>query len=226
MIRFSRRRLLAAAAAVGALLPRLHARAAGAALDPTPAMTEGPFYPEQWPATPRASLIVGPLRAGVPLALSGSVRDARGAPLAGVRVEIWQCDGLGRYRHSRDRGGEGVDPAFLGFGWGLSDASGQWAFETIRPVPYPGRTPHIHLSAIAPQGRRLITQIFIDGEPGNANDGLWRWLPEAARRRVTIPLRAASAAASAAPAPEPAAAAADVARATRLEGRFDVVLRA
>ena len=73
--RLSRRRLLSAVAALGSLLPALRLRAADGALEPTPAMTEGPFYPESWPAAPRPSLIAGALRAGEPLALSGSVRD-------------------------------------------------------------------------------------------------------------------------------------------------------
>ncbi len=210
MYPLSRRRLLAAIAAFGGLIPGRRARAADGALDPTPAMTEGPFYPESWPAAPRASLIAGPLKAGVPLALSGTVRDLRGQPIAGARVEIWQCDGLGRYRHSRDGGSDGVDPAFLGFGWVRSDAAGRWAFETIRPVPYPGRTPHIHLSAVSPQARRLVTQIFVEGEPGNERDGLWRWLPEAGRKRMTIPMTEAGLGSE---------------RAARLTGHFDVVLR-
>lgn len=213
--RLSRRRLLSAVAALGSLLPALRLRAADGALEPTPAMTEGPFYPESWPAAPRPSLIAGALRAGEPLALSGSVRDLQGRPVGGARVEIWQCDGLGQYRHSRDRGAEGGDPGFLGFGWVAADAAGRWAFETIRPVPYPGRTPHIHLAVVTGGARRLVTQIFIDGEPGNARDGLWRWLPEAARRRVTIPVVAAAAGQGATSPAGP----------KRQAGRFDVVLR-
>ena len=205
--RLSRRRLVSAVAALGSLMPAVRLRAADGALEPTPAMTEGPFYPESWPAAPRAALVAGSLQAGVPLALAGSVRDLRGRPVGGARVEIWQCDGLGRYRHSRDGGSGGADPAFLGFGWVAADPAGRWSFETIRPVPYPGRTPHIHLAVVTGEARRLVTQIFIDGEPGNARDGLWRWLPEPARRRVTIPVTAA----------------ADGSK--RQAGQFDVVLR-
>ncbi len=211
----ARRRALAAVAAAGSVLASRLAWAVDERFTPTPALTEGPFYPESFPDAPRAQLIVGRLAAGEPLALAGTVRDPSGRLLTGVRVELWQCDGLGHYRHSRDRALEGdarsgargaSDPAFLGYGWMRTDAAGRYAFETIRPVPYPGRTPHIHLSAIAPDGRRLVTQMFVAGDPGNARDVLWRWLAPAARQLVTVPVLAAPAGGWAA--------------------RFDLVLRA
>ncbi len=215
-----RRRLFAAAAAAMSLVSTRRAWAAGVPLASTPAMTEGPFYPERWPAAPRASLLASEGAIGTPLALAGTVRDAAGQPVADARIELWQCDGAGRYRHSRDAGGNAPDPAFLGFGWVVSDADGRWAFQTIRPVPYPGRTPHIHLSVLAGNRRRLVTQIFVEGEPGNASDGLWRWLPEPARRRVTIALVPADTASTATPPPGGSSATARAA----LSGTFEVVL--
>ncbi|MFO1196286.1 MAG: intradiol ring-cleavage dioxygenase [Burkholderiaceae bacterium] len=182
-----RRRTLAAFAALGSVTLPLRGRAASEA---TPAMTEGPFYPERFASGPSRSLRAPGLVAGEPLLLEGRVGDANGAPLAGVRVEIWQCDALGRYRHSRDTARGPHDPGFAGFGWITTDARGGYAFETIRPVPYPGRTPHIHMAIDAP-GRRLVTQVFVAGEPGNASDMLYRMLGQRARERLTVALRGA-----------------------------------
>lgn len=197
----SRRRVLAAVAALGTLALPLRSRAAARV---TPAMTEGPFYPERFLARPTPSLLRGRVEGAALLRLSGTVTDESGTPLADARVEIWQCDALGRYHHSRDSRPEDRDPAFAGFGWVLTDARGAYAFETIRPVPYSGRTPHVHLAVVAAARRRLVTQVFVDGDPGNAGDFLWRRMPEAARERVTMRLAAAGRDA--------------------FEGRFDVVL--
>ena len=179
----SRRRVLAALAALGSVAIPLRSRGASA---PTPAMTEGPFYPERFSASPSPSLVRGPIDRVPALRLEGRVGDSSGAPLAGARVEIWQCDALGRYHHSRDGRPEDRDPNFAGFGWVATDAQGRYAFDTIRPQPYSGRTPHIHLAVLVDGRRRLVTQVFVDGEPGNAGDFLYRLLPAEARRRLTM----------------------------------------
>src|SRR4051812_11357082 len=88
----SRRRLLAGAAAAGSVLASRLSWAVDEQFAPTPAMTEGPFYPEAFPDAPRHRLISGSLRSGSPLALNGTVRDPAGRGLPGVRVELWQCD--------------------------------------------------------------------------------------------------------------------------------------
>ena len=60
-------------------------------------------------------------------------------------------------------------------------ADGRYRFRTIKPVPYPGRTPHIHFTVVANGERRLPSQMFIEGEPGNARDGIYRHLGNDAR---------------------------------------------
>ena len=54
----------------------------------------------------------------------------------------------------------------------FADHAGEWAFRTIRPVPYPGRTPHIHFFVRTVDGRELVTQLYVAGDPGNALDYL------------------------------------------------------
>ena len=85
-------------------------------------------------------------------------------------MEIWQCDANGRYRHPRDRGDVEEDPNFQGFGHTVTDADGHYRFRTIRPVPYPGRTPHIHAAVIQEGARPFVTQIYVADEPLNLRD--------------------------------------------------------
>ena len=150
----------------------------------TPRLTEGPFYPRRFPKDTDADLtrVEGrdAIAEGTILDVSGRVIDRSGAPQAGTRVEIWQCDVHGEYHHVGGRE-SAQDANFQGFGAVMTDAEGRYAFRTIKPVPYPGRTPHIHFN-VARDGRRgLTSQMFIEGEPGNACDGLYRSLGSDAR---------------------------------------------
>ena len=71
--------------------------------------------------------------------------DPNGQPVPGARIEVWQCDAHGRYHYVRDgRADLPRDENFQGYGATTNDPTGGYQFLTIRPVPYPGRTPHIH----------------------------------------------------------------------------------
>jgi protocatechuate 3,4-dioxygenase beta subunit len=158
--------------------------------EPTPPLTEGPFYPRLVPDETDADLtrVRGRpgIAAGQPLQVSGRVVDRQGRPLAGARMEIWQCDARGQYHHvgEPDRL---LDANFQGFGAVVTDPDGRYAFRTIKPVPYPGRTPHIHFAVLEGGRRRLTSQMFVEGEPRNERDGLYRRLGADARR-VTMKL--------------------------------------
>jgi protocatechuate 3,4-dioxygenase beta subunit len=179
----------AALIAVPALL--IPARAQGAR--PTPAQTEGPFYPVALPADSDADLLAnGNLRyaQGQPASVTGTLTDTQGRALGGATVEIWQCDHEGRYHHPGD--GDRADRAFQGFGRVAADAQGRWRFRTIKPVAYSGRSPHIHVKV--KQGTRavLTTQLYVEGDAGNARDGIWRRLSPQDRAAVTAPFVAAA----------------------------------
>lgn len=187
MSRIDRRQLLGAAAgaAVLGVSPSSVAR-----LLPTPAQGAGPFYPMTLPLDADADLVQVDGRteraAGTVLHLGGRVLDVDGRPIGGARIEIWQCDAFGVYHHPRDRRGE-ADPNFQGFGHTITGDEGGYRFRTLVPVPYPGRTPHIHFLVAAPGGRPLTTQMYVAGEPHNQRDGLYRRLGAAAER-VTVRL--------------------------------------
>jgi protocatechuate 3,4-dioxygenase beta subunit len=181
MFRIPRRSLILAAPA---LLPGL--ACAQPLARSTPAQMEGPFYPSAIPEDADADLrrVAGAAlqAAGRPLLLTGVVRTPDGAALPGARVEIWQADEAGIYLHPRDGRVAQRDSFFQGFGRATADAGGRYAFRTIRPGRYPGRTPHIHLRAHAPRGAApLTTQVYFPDEPLNDRDGLLRRVPAAQR---------------------------------------------
>ncbi len=196
----SRRGLLANAASVAAVLAGATscgfpapAIAQGRRLAPTPAQTEGPFYPHEFPEDADADLLRfaggdGAAAQGTPALVSGRVLDTSGRPIPGARVEIWQCDAHGRYHHvRRERGPRPPDPNFQGFGRIVADADGRYEFRTIRPVPYPGRTPHIHYGVAAPdRRRRLITQLYVAGEPENEDDQILQGVRDAEARASIV----------------------------------------
>lgn len=167
-------------------------------------MTEGPFYPprawrEPWPdqdadlsrvQRPGGTLVAQ----GEHLGLELVVRDTRGRVLDGSEVEIWQCDQKQNYRHpSQTLDPARIDPGFQGFGAARSDAAGALRFRTIRPVPYPGRTPHIHVKLRHASFGELTSQLFVEGDPGNARDFLWRSLSPDDRSALAMRLVPAAA---------------------------------
>jgi protocatechuate 3,4-dioxygenase beta subunit len=200
-----RRRVIGAAAALA--VPALPVWAAQ--LVPTPRQTEGPFYPVAIPPDADNDLVKVQGRAGEAkgtiLRLAGRVLGRDGRPVPGAVVELWQCDHRGHYLHPGDRGPRDED--FQGFGRATADAGGGYSFRTIRPVPYPGRTPHIHFAVLAPGQPRLVTQMYVAGEPQNERDFLYRNLGPEGQKAVTVALAPLAGG-------EPGA----------LAGRFDIVL--
>lgn len=140
--------------------------------------TEGPFYPDKLPLdTDNDLLIVNDNLTpaiGQVTHLTGRVLDIKGNPVRNAQVEIWQVDGNGRYIHSEDAKRGGSDTNFQGFGRFTTGSKGSYYFRTIKPVPYPGRTPHIHVAVKIKGKKRLVTQCYIKGEKLNATDGVLR----------------------------------------------------
>ena len=167
----------------------------------TPAQTEGPFYPNHLPLDTDNDLLV--INEGVTPAVgdityvSGRILDSRGDPIRGALVEIWQCDKNGAYLHTGTSNADKRDKNFQGFGRFMTGSSGEYLFRTIKPVPYPGRTPHIHYKVKRAGKELLTTQCYVKGHPGNEKDGIWRNMKdEKQREAVTVdftPLKGAKA---------------------------------
>jgi protocatechuate 3,4-dioxygenase, beta subunit len=185
------------------------------ALTLTPSSTEGPFYPDHLPLDTDNDLLLindGAAQAvGEITHLTGRVLDASGEPLRGAVVEIWQVDGNGVYLHSQSAG-ERRDANFQGYGRFLTGPMGDYYFRTVKPVPYPGRTPHIHF-AINQGGKRILTtQMFVAGHEGNERDGLYQNIRDP-RQRESVTIEFA-----------PLAGAKANATAAELQAKFDIVL--
>jgi protocatechuate 3,4-dioxygenase, beta subunit len=163
-------------------------------LEITPPQIVGPFYPVAQLPDLAADLVrpSGSAAAarGELICVRGHVLTASGAPVAHARIEIWQANAAGKYRHPSDTNPAPLDPNFKGFACLTTDASGRYQFRTIKPGRYPTpegeiRPPHIHFAV---EGRfdRLVTQLYFAGESENQTD---RWLnsaPQPERLIVTL----------------------------------------
>jgi protocatechuate 3,4-dioxygenase beta subunit len=158
----------------------------------TPPQTEGPFYPDKLPLdTDNDLLIINDAinpSVGQVTWLSGRILDPRGRPVRNALVEIWQADGNGVYLHSKSDNGGKRDGNFQGFGRFLTGSTGEYLFRTIKPVPYPGRTPHIHVAVKVKGQPKFVTQCYIAGDPRNEGDGVLKGIQDLkARKSVLIP---------------------------------------
>ena len=156
----------------------------------TPAQTAGPFYPDRLPLdTDNDLLIVNDQikpSVGEITHLTGRILDPKGNPIRNAVVEIWQVDNQGAYLHSRGESGRGRDSNFQGFGRFLTSSTGEYYFRTIKPVPYPGRTPHIHFAVKQNSGKPFTTQCYVKGNAKNENDGVLRRINDPAARQSVI----------------------------------------
>lgn len=143
----------------------------------TPRTTEGPFYPDKLPLDTDNDLLIITKNidsaVGTVSHVTGRVLGVDGEPLRNCLVEIWQCDNQGAYLHSGSSNADKRDSNFQGYGRFSTDLEGRCYFRTIKPVPYPGRTPHIHFAVTRGKDRLLTTQLFVKGDPGNEKDGIY-----------------------------------------------------
>jgi protocatechuate 3,4-dioxygenase beta subunit len=157
----------------------------------TPRQTEGPFYPNKLPLDTDNDLLI--INDGITPAvgevtyLTGRILDAKGNPVRNALVEIWQVDHNGSYIHTRDPNWDKHDANFQGFGRFLTGSTGEYGFRTIKPVPYPGRTPHIHFKVKRGANELLTTQCYVKGERRNERDGIYRSIHDPkARESITV----------------------------------------
>jgi protocatechuate 3,4-dioxygenase beta subunit len=148
--------------------------------DPTPQLTEGPYFT---PNSPKRRSIVPAGAAGTRLTLSGRVLTTGGKPIPNALIDFWQADARGAYdnRGYRFRGHQ------------FTNAKGQYSLFSVVPGLYPGRTKHIHVKVQAPREPVLTTQLFFPGVAGNRSDGIFdteclvtRWRLSNGRRLATF----------------------------------------
>lgn len=131
----------------------------------TPRDYEGPYYPVG-PRNHVNDLIRGEPRETT-LNFNGEVLAPDGSPLRALRVEIWQTDPLGRYKHPRDPNDGERWADFLYWGETATDDGGRFGFRTYVPGAYGRRPAHIHYKVW--QGdRHLLTSQAYFRETGGA----------------------------------------------------------
>ena len=186
-----RRQLLRAGLAAFAAGP-LWARGAFADdLTKTPKQMEGPFYPTKLPLDTDNDLLI--INDGITPAvgeithLTGRILSPAGEPIRNALVEIWQVDANAAYLHEGSSNAEKRDAHFQGFGRFMTGGTGEYYFRTIKPVPYPGRCPHIHVAVKIKGREKWTTQCYVKGHPGNEKDGIWRSVTDPKQREaITI----------------------------------------
>jgi protocatechuate 3,4-dioxygenase, beta subunit len=187
--RFLKGLALAAAAATAPQLVRVP-QALAKDLILTPRQTEGPFYPDPLPLDKDNDLVRvgndGTPAGGTITHLTGRILDRTGRPIKNALVEIWQVDHHGVYLHEGSAGGDRRDTHFQGFGRFETASTGEYRFRTIKPVAYPGRTPHIHVGVTLKGHDRWTTQCYIKGEPRNDDDGVLGYIRDRKQRESVI----------------------------------------
>ena len=135
----------------------------------TPPQTEGPFYPDKLPLDTDNDLLiindgitpaVGEIthltgRSSTPTAIRSATRSSRSGRSTTTAPTCTPAASNGRSETGN----------FQGFGRFLTGSSGEYYFRTIKPVPYPGRTPHIHFKVKLRGKDQFTTQCYVKGNP-------------------------------------------------------------
>jgi protocatechuate 3,4-dioxygenase beta subunit len=136
----------------------------------------GPFYRPDSPL--RNNLVISGEK-GEPIELSGIIKhDDCTTPYKNAKVELWHCDGNGKY--------DNESTEFKYRGTVYTDNKGRYTFNTILPVPYGEgnnfRPAHFHMMITAEGYQPLVTQLYFVGDPWIKKDGSAS--SPAAKRRI------------------------------------------
>ncbi|WP_277184258.1 intradiol ring-cleavage dioxygenase [Caballeronia sp. BR00000012568055] len=166
--------LLSDTLGVSMLVDAINHRYAGRATETT---VLGPFYVEDAREVPLGADI-SHAADGPPLLVRGTVRDARGEPVAGALIETWHADDEGFYDVQCSTGRAALDMRARV----RTDENGRFWFRSIVPAAYPipndgpvgrmldaqGRHPyrpaHVHFKLSAPGFETIVTHVFLDGD--------------------------------------------------------------
>jgi protocatechuate 3,4-dioxygenase beta subunit len=147
----------------------------------TSASLLGPFFRENTP-TFESGAQIAKAAGDQEVVLFGRVTDARGSPVAGAQVTVWQTAADGRYDIQNSI--EEMDCR----GIFRTDADGKYLIRTVRPlgyyIPLDGpvgqmvmaqkrhgmRPAHIHFLISAPGYRELVTALYVAGDPHLEDD--------------------------------------------------------
>lgn len=171
---------------VSMLVDALNYKASG---DATESTVLGPFHREKAPEYPLGASIAKRNSDGVPCRVTGTVRDVKGRPIAGAKLDVWQAGADGFYDSQKGN-------AMNLRGVFRADARGRFHFRCVRPefypVPHDGpvgrmltatgrhpmRPPHLHFWITARGYKPLITHLFVKGGRYLDSDAVFGVKPE------------------------------------------------
>lgn len=146
----------------------------------------GPFYRVDAPWIEMGGDICRQKDSGSPTLLSGRVLSTDGNPVGGAVLDIWQVPANGMY--------ENTDPSQVEFncrGRLRAAEDGGYRFWTVKPVPYPipkdgpaglildaakrhnMRAAHVHVIVQAPGYEKVISELFVTGDPYINSDAVF-----------------------------------------------------
>lgn len=149
----------------------------------SPSALLGPFWRANAPDCACGDSIARSGTPGVPLFVSGVVRDGQGRPLADAMVDVWQASPVGLY--------ENQDPTQENMnlrGRFRTDAEGRYHFRSVRPAGYPvpvdgpcgvllkaqrrhpNRPAHLHFMVSKPGFKVLVSQVYADDDENLESD--------------------------------------------------------
>lgn len=149
----------------------------------SPSALLGPFWRANAPDCACGDSIARSGTPGVPLFVSGVVRDGQGRPLADAMVDVWQASPVGLY--------ENQDPTQENMnlrGRFRTDAEGRYHFQSVRPAGYPvpvdgpcgvllkaqrrhpNRPAHLHFMVSKPGFKVLVSQVYADDDENLESD--------------------------------------------------------
>ena len=153
----------------------------------------GPFYPLGEPSKggdlTRVAGRPGTAQGQI-IHLGGRVLNRAGQPVRGGKLEIWQANSFGRYRHPNDVNPAPLDDSFEGFAVVHTDDDGRYSLKTVKPAAYPVgpntiRPAHIHFEVYG-RTERFVTQMYFKGDAHHDTDP---FLQSAARpETIVMPL--------------------------------------
>ncbi len=143
----------------------------------------GPFWRANAPVCQPGENISRSPAPGLPLEVTGVVRDQDGQPVADAAVDVWQASPVGLYEN-QDTQQEDMNLR----GLFRTDAEGRFHLRSVRPAGYPvptdgpcgellraqrrhpNRPAHLHFMISKPGYKVLISQVFADDDENLESD--------------------------------------------------------
>lgn len=165
-------------------------------LPPTCEDTVGPYYPLSFTDGDRTDLsqvhpglVLEPR--GRPIEIEGRVLDINGQLASGALLEFWQPDADGRLHGPDVLADPDIDPYFEGY-TRIRANGGTFRLRTVMPGGsnaqdgQAARAPYITLTIFSDGFSRIITQLFFEGEQGNAEDPVLLAVPPERRDALVV----------------------------------------